>query len=209
MKKLTWLQAIEMVLEKYKTGLHCKEIAKYAKELMPTSNTSNPYKNVNGILNKDCQKCNSKFSKIGKSYFILKDKRLLKPFYGIHWKKNEISKKSAKLIGYIPNKQKNETDFSKYQGIYILYDINEKIVRVGQSDELLTRIKLHTKNKCANEWETFSWFGFPKNTENKVVSAEYIISFLESILLKCNNPRLNKQDEYNFDGEYYNQKITP
>lgn len=81
--------------------------------------------------------------------------------YGRMWERNKVdwSKCHPVLLG-TPHKIKQYIDFNKMRGIYMLYDTNGTLVYVGLSTNGIgDRLKDHTKDKHANSWVKFSWFG--------------------------------------------------
>jgi hypothetical protein len=202
---MKWIEAIEDALKDHKMGLRCDAIAEYAKKMMSTSDSDDPYKIVNGMLNKEVKNEKTNFVKVGKNHFVLKKYTTLDIPYGVYWQRDKIEWKSPNLIGY---KQYNSTEinFNNQIGVYLLYDKDDKVVYVGYSmDAIISRLKDHTMDDKANEWCKFSWFGFHPQ-DNKLLTTKNIVLLLEAILIKSIKPKFNSQEGRNFKGVLYVQK---
>lgn len=135
--------------------------------------------------------------------------------YGLYWDKDLVfwggPNKPGTLLGKKfengTTKGKATIDFRSQIGIYTLYDINRKIVYVGQAgagknNALFDRLKQHQKDHLRNKWQFFSWFGFYKvNKDTSLKIAEFkqiniktALNDFEGILIKTIEPALNKQD---------------
>lgn len=135
--------------------------------------------------------------------------------YGLFWNKDLVywggPKNQGKLLGVkFKNgtiKGKKPVDFRNQIGIYILYDINKRIVYVGQvgagqNNALFDRLKQHKKDHLRNKWQFFSWFGFYKVNKDtslkkadiKQINVKTALNDFEGILIKTIEPALNKQD---------------
>ncbi len=135
--------------------------------------------------------------------------------YGLYWDKDLVywggPKKQGTLLGVKfengTTKGKSPVDFRNQIGIYILYDINKRIVYVGQAgagqhNALFDRLKQHKKDHLRNKWQFFSWFGFYrvnkdtslKSAEIKLINIKTALNDFEGILIKTIEPSLNKQD---------------
>ncbi len=188
---LTWIDAIEKVLEEKKTTLHYTDIAdliierKYRLTIGAT-----PANTVNVNLSNDIRvKGNkSKFVKTQMGSFKLKKypdqltdddlaekeaeieqkkyKNIIHAF-GIAWNRNQVLwKTSPDLLG-ISTIGATPVNFDKQIGIYLLYDGRE-ILYVGQaiSQSIGERIFQHTRDRLKGRWDRFSWFGLYSVNDN-------------------------------------------
>ena len=133
-------------------------------------------------LFKDAKSCwvylDKHFERIGKGFFIYKN------YYDDYMKNNRISAKddfifatygkywrvkSGKkfMIGKATyGNSSKEVDFADQNGIYFLHDDNKKIIYIGKTKTISTRIAQHTKDRFAGKWSSFSWFGYYGVDEN-------------------------------------------
>jgi len=196
---------IERVFEKLKNGINYKEIT----DIIIKDNGIQPenYENFAKRVWNTLDKSN-KFTKIKRGFFDVRTNDVINTHYGFQWRKDEIAWKHPHLIGYKPNKTEIH-NFDKLIGVYVLYDRDDRIVYVGQSNKktILERLTAHTKDHLANEWSKFSWFGFPKNNENKRLYTEDLILFMEAVLIRSIKPKHNGSGGKKFKGILYNQKV--
>lgn len=135
--------------------------------------------------------------------------------YGLYWNKDLVFWGKAKKQGTLQGikfengttKGKDIVDFRYQIGIYVLYDINKRIIYVGQAgagknNALFDRLKQHQKDHLRNKWQFFSWFGFYKVNQArnlktariKQINIKSALNDFEGILIKTIEPSLNKQD---------------
>ncbi|WNB74534.1 GIY-YIG nuclease family protein [Methylomonas koyamae] len=132
--------------------------------------------------------------------------------YGFLWDRDYIYRgagsNSGHLKGVAPGVE--IADFREQIGVYVLYDLNQKIVYVGQAGNgnatLFTRLKNHMDGKLWNRWQYFSWIGFRDvNVDGSLSSLQSVdsgvsgfkysdaLNEIEGILIEVIEPKLNKQ----------------
>jgi hypothetical protein len=93
------------------------------------------------------------------------------------------------------------------QGVYVLYDDNFRLIYVGQAgakenQRLFSRLKQHRKDKLADRWTRFSWFGIRRVLNSGKLSApvnvaavapRVILNQIEAVLITSTEPPLNLQ----------------
>lgn len=138
--------------------------------------------------------------------------KLLVQNYGLFWTRSKVfwgkQKNPGHLKGVLAGKVKGTPiDFRTQQGVYILYDENFRLVYVGQAgsnenQRLFTRLKQHRKDKLADRWTRFSWFGIrgvlkggelSKQVISISVAPTVILNHVEAILISSTEPPLNLQ----------------
>lgn len=134
--------------------------------------------------------------------------------YGVYWRRDDVdwSKTKPKLLG--SQSEGEAVDFSTMRGIYMLYDHREPIY-VGQAiaNGLGERLRNHTKDRHANRWNRFSWFGIDGvnqngsiHTANKFnVNINDIANALEAVMIEGLEPRQNRKSGNYFEGAKYAQ----
>ena len=143
------------------------------------------------------------------------DKQILIPAYGMYWMREGINwDKHPKLLG-VQSTGVPPIDLSDMRGVYMLYDGRE-VIYVGQAVDrpILKRLIEHTKNRLANRWNRFSWFGIDSidssaeviKTENSIKTDIYsLVNAFEGILIEGLEPRQNRKQGDNFGFEYYQE----
>lgn len=121
--------------------------------------------------------------------------------YGKMWERNKVdwNKCEPVLLG-TPRKMKQYIDFNKMRGVYMLYDVNGSMVYVGlATNGIGGRLREHTKDKHANAWVKFSWFGIDgikqdgsirKSTHLQTTVSD-VASALESVVIIGVQPHRN------------------
>jgi len=132
--------------------------------------------------------------------------------YGLFWTRSKVFWGKPKTRGHLKgvragNRTGPPIDFRMQQGVYVLYDDNFRLVYVGQAgsnqnDRLFKRLRHHLKDKLADRWTRFSWFGIRRvlksgrlSTEviRKSVAPTVILNQVEAILISSTEPPLNLQ----------------
>lgn len=131
--------------------------------------------------------------------------------YGLFWRRDSVfwgwQNQSGHLKGVLAGAKKSTpVDFADQRAIYCLYDDNREITYIGQTgaknDRLFARMKAHTKDRHADRWTRFSWFGlrWVKNTKqlaSDTLSASAkmgpALNHLEAILIAAVEPPDNRQ----------------
>jgi hypothetical protein len=138
--------------------------------------------------------------------------RLLIQNYGLFWTRSKVfwgrRKRRGHLKGVPAGRTKGpQIDFRTQQGVYVLYDENFRSVYVGQagsneSQRLFNRLKQHRKDKLADRWTRFSWFGIRRVLKGNKLSAPVIrtsvapgivLNQIEAVLISSTEPPLNLQ----------------
>lgn len=138
-------------------------------------------------------------------------KNLIKT-YGVFWRREKVDWSQDKLRG--SQLGGSHVDFSEMKGIYILYDNREPIF-VGQaiSAGLMAKLQTHTKDRFANRWNRFSWFGIYGVNQNGSLhqirtfntTIEDVANAIEAVLVEGLEPRQNRDNSRYFDGAEYSQ----
>lgn len=144
------------------------------------------------------------------------EKQILIPNYGMYWLREGINwEKHPKLLG-VQSTGVPPIDLSEMRGVYMLYDGRE-VIYVGQALDrpILKRLIDHTKNRLANRWNRFSWFGVDTvdpNTAKVIISENTfkidlscLVNAFEGILIEGLEPRQNRKQGDNFGFEYYQE----
>jgi len=215
-KKYTWLDAIEKALDKYPKGLTSGEIVDIIsnKNLIPANTrTTDILKSVSGAISQNRNRSETPIicSTDNERYFLSKYWKY--NAFGMKW---DFEKSNGKLIGYV-NKKSDSKNLHRQIGVYFLYDQNDNIIYVGQTNSsLIKRLKEHTRkpDELAGKWQKFSWFGWHpvyedgtmEPTDNKKISAENMISYMEGVIIKCFKPQLLNKNTPRFNGLEFFQK---
>lgn len=138
--------------------------------------------------------------------------------YGKMWSRAQIDWQRCHpvLLGS-PHKMSQYIDFNKMRGVYMLYDQNGNLVYVGlATNGIGDRLKDHTRDKHANAWTQFSWFGIDnikqdgtiKRSTHLQTTISDVASALESvIIIGVQPPRNMKSGDRMKDKEYIQYKI--
>ena len=128
------------------------------------------------------------------------------------WRREKVDWSQDKLRG--SQLGGSHVDFSEMKGIYILYDNREPIF-VGQaiSAGLMAKLQTHTKDRFANRWNRFSWFGIYGVNQNGSLhqirtfntTIEDVANAIEAVLVEGLEPRQNRDNSRYFDGAEYSQ----
>jgi len=136
--------------------------------------------------------------------------------FGMFWDKEDIEwTPKPKLLGTRANDAIKTVDFCEQQGIYLLYDGREVIYVGRTTDTLGKRLYEHTRDRMSARWDRFSWFGFLKVSNGKIIgqlstySTEKLIPALEAILIEALEPRQNRKRGDDLEAVEYIQKIDP
>lgn len=134
--------------------------------------------------------------------------------YGVYWRREDVdwSKSKPQLLG--SQSDGDVVDFGAMRGIYMLCDHREPIY-VGQAikNGLGERLRNHTKDRHANRWNRFSWFGIDGVNQtgsiHKVntfsVEIADVANALEAVMIEGLEPRQNRKSGNYFDGAEYAQ----
>lgn len=116
--------------------------------------------------------------------------------YGLWWKLSKTNFARKRMTCMYGEKSLN---MYRQKGIYVLYDVRHPIY-VGQSEgEIGERLKKHTTNHLAEQWDRFSWFGicpFDANgnlREPRAPRPARLLNALEGLLITILNPEQNKK----------------
>ena len=131
--------------------------------------------------------------------------------YGLFWHKDRVlwgrPGRTGSLLGF-RNQADGEVDFRYQRGVYVLYDVNFRLLYVGQAgygnQRLYDRLHQHRGDHLAGRWHRFSWFGVDpvkgrrgkKYVEERDPSApaiDTVLNHLEAILIASSEPPLNRQ----------------
>lgn len=138
--------------------------------------------------------------------------KLLIQNYGLFWTRSKVFWGRQKNLGHLEGRRAGKrkgkpVDFRMQQGVYVLYDENFRLVYVGQAgsnenQRLFARLKQHRKDKLADRWTRFSWFGTRRVLKSHKLSTEVIrtsvaptviLNQVEAILISSTEPPLNLQ----------------
>lgn len=192
-RQLSWIEAIEKVLEDEKKPAMYTEIAdliverSYRKDIGAT-----PANTVSAYLHRDIKENeNSIFFKVQRGTFTLKKylnqieeddeintetedeknkhRNVIRAF-GISWNRESVIWKTNPDLWGIQTIDAKPVNFGKQIGIYLLYDGRE-VTYVGKAfdQSLAQRLSQHTKDRHSGRWNRFSWFGlFSVNEKGKL-----------------------------------------
>ena len=133
--------------------------------------------------------------------------------YGKMWERNKVdwNRCNPVLLG-TPRNMKQYIDFNKMRGVYMLYDTNGSMVYVGlATNGIGGRLREHTRDKHANAWIKFSWFGIDgikqdgtiRRSTHLQTTVSDVASALESVVIIGVQPHRNiKNGERMKDKEY-------
>lgn len=227
---MKWIEEIIKVLKQNNgEAMHYATIAELVVENNPeiTETNATPNQTVNQYLNNN----STLFEKVARGIYKLKDdsiqenveyseipaeeidkirqeesRKLIVKAYGLHWKRNNVDWKKPndlKVLG--AQSEAKNVNFAKMRGVYILHN-EQEIVYVGQAiseEGIGKRLREHTKDRLANRWNTFSWFGLDSvNSNGEIIrssvndfqlSIQGIADVLEGILLEILEPRSNRR----------------
>jgi hypothetical protein len=138
--------------------------------------------------------------------------KLLIQNYGLFWTEKKVFWGKSRSPGHLRgvkagNRTGSPIDFREQQGVYVLYDENFKLVYVGQAgsngnQNLFNRLKQHRKDKLADRWTRFSWFGILRVLGSNKLSSpvgfagaapNVILNQIEAVLISTTEPPLNLQ----------------
>lgn|ERR1700683_505776 len=138
--------------------------------------------------------------------------KLLVQNYGLFWTKNKVfwgrGQNRGHLRGVRAGKRTGQpVDFREQQGVYVLYDDNFRLIYVGragssENDRLFKRLRHHLRDKLADRWTRFSWFGIRRVLKSSPLSAvvirtsvapRVVLNQVEAILISSTEPPLNLQ----------------
>jgi hypothetical protein len=146
--------------------------------------------------------------------------------FGFMWERDKVEwgvrgrGGRATLLGRMVKNRRREVDFSDQMGIYVLYDRFEQPVQIGQSKNILRRLRQHRRDHLRNRWAYFSWFGFFKvGMSNdllvrdsgpelkRTLTLGESLNELEAILIQVLEPRLNRRGPNWVETEEYLQVV--
>ena len=141
------------------------------------------------------------------------NKKLIIKAYGLHWERNNVNwKKSSNLEILGAQSEAKNVNFATMRGVYILH-YGQEIVYVGQAISdggIGKRLRDHTRDRLANRWNKFSWFGLDRIDSNGEIikssgedfqlSIQSIADVLEGMLLEILEPRSNRRGGNGFSG---------
>lgn len=147
--------------------------------------------------------------------------------FGFMWERDNVDWGArsrgarAKLVGRMVKKLGRKVDFSDQMGIYVLYDRFEQPVQIGQSKNILKRLRQHRRDHLRNRWSYFSWFGFFSVGANdtllvkdsgpelkRTLTLGESLNELEAILIQVLEPRLNRRGSNWSETEEYLQVFS-
>jgi len=112
----------------------------------------------------------------------------------------------AALHGRMVHNKNRVVDFTEQMGIYVLYDQFEHPVQIGQSKNILKRLRQHRRDHLRNRWRFFTWFGFYKVSvhnellirdsgpeSKRILTLSQSLNEFEAILIQVLEPRLNRR----------------
>lgn len=130
--------------------------------------------------------------------------------YGLFWKVQDVfwgkGSQAGSLLG-VPAGARTAvpTDFREQIGIYVLYS-DHQMIYVGQTGSgekrLFRRLKDHRKDRLADRWNQFSWFGLRGALARGGLSTEKLrtsagisvaLNHIEAVLIEAAEPVRNKQ----------------
>lgn len=199
--KITWSEAIQLVLEKADEELHYTEIAKIIlSKGMVKSAGATPAQTVAAHLSTSIKNDpeSSPFQRVSKGRYILRKGILPEKAqdelqeeiaeaaaedvvteagalqaFGMYWRREAVmwSKTSPPIFGHQSVGAKR-VDFGGQVGVYLLHD-RDRVIYVGRaSDTLATRLRAHTTDRLGGRWDRFSWFGLRAVQENGTLSGK-------------------------------------
>jgi hypothetical protein len=234
-KNMTWIDAIERVLEDEERPLHYSDMPELIAERGYRTNIgATPSVTIQVMLsthlksNKD-----AKIVKVESGTYTLKkllnkvddfdeegaEEYIIQSF-GIMWQRNQIHWKSNPDIFGAQSMCAVPVNFARQIGIYCLMDGRETIY-VGQAftQSIGERLYQHTKDRLSGRWDRFSWFGLYAADEKgnltnsgesqRFISLENMCHTLEALLIECIEPRQNRKSGNKFSGIEYNQHQDP
>lgn len=151
---------------------------------------------------------------LNESIETIENEKVIK-HYGVFWNRKYVDWRSNqfKLLG-TDSQSTQPVDFRKMRGVYLLYDFRE-VVYVGQAkgnSSIADRLKFHTKDRHANRWNRFSWFGIDNvdgttgeiipSADNLRIDLDNLVDALEGLLIEGIEPRQNRKRGDNFGNEY-------
>ena len=146
--------------------------------------------------------------------------------FGFMWERDKVQWGSAgrggggSLDGIMVGNKKRKVDFTGQMGIYVLYDRFEQPVQIGQSRDIMRRLRQHRKDHLRNRWTYFSWFRFYQVAASgqlsvkdkaellkRVVTLGEGLNEIEAVLIQVLEPRLNRRGSNWQDVEEYLQAV--
>lgn len=128
--------------------------------------------------------------------------------FGVFWQKDWVdwNPTTPKLLG-VQLGQSKPVDFAEQSGVYVLYD-RDRPIYVGQAgtSSLSSRLRAHTRDRLANRWDRFSWFGVHGVASDELdtavrkieVTASVLITTMEALMIEAMEPSQNRQGgQYN------------
>lgn len=131
--------------------------------------------------------------------------------YGLYWRRDLIHWGKGRNKGHLKGsraggKKSDIVDFRNQVGIYVLYDESFSVVYAGQAGKgnqrLFHRLGQHRKDRLADRWSRFSWFGHcwvtngnTLSQKNKSIHANLtdVLNHIEGILIEAVEPPRNRQ----------------
>ncbi|MBE6177224.1 MAG: hypothetical protein E7149_01785 [Rikenellaceae bacterium] len=132
--------------------------------------------------------------------------------YGRMWERNRVEWKCHPVLLGTPRRINKYIDFNKMRGVYMLYNSKNEMIYVGlATNGIGDRLREHTKDKLADHWTKFSWFGIDgikqdgsiRRPTNLQTTISDVASALESVvIIGLQPPRNIKNGERMKDKEY-------
>jgi len=146
--------------------------------------------------------------------------------FGFMWERDKIQWGSrgpggaGSFDGVMLKNKKRTVNFLGQMGIYVLYDRFEQPVQIGQSRDIMRRLRQHRVDHLRNRWAYFSWFGFyhvaasgelltkdKAELLRRVVTLGEGLNEIEAVLIQVMEPRLNRRGPNWQDVEEYLQAV--
>jgi hypothetical protein len=119
--------------------------------------------------------------------------------YGEYWSRARVDWKNRNLHGVLKGKQR--INAWRQRGIYALYD-RFTIIYIGQAEarDLGKRLDEHRRDRFADRWDSFSWFGICElskagevlPSKKQTVTPEAVIRSIELMAILLSNTPLNR-----------------
>jgi len=225
-KKMTWKEAILLILRERKEPVHYAELADEAlRRKLVESDTATPANTVYTACLTEMRRNRPEISRVGKGLFTLteaqnEDQASLPTedswlqSLGVLWRRDWVRWATVpKLLGIAPNGLK-AVDFADQRGVYILYDA-ARPVYVGRATDrgLGKRLSEHVTDRLGARWDRFSWFGLRAVTEAGALesmpdshcTADIFIADLEAILIEALETPLNRRRGDDLDAKEFQQ----
>lgn len=232
-----WEDAIQQVLGAADGSLHYTEIAELiSSQGLKARLGANPVATVSAILSTSLKDNNSPFQRTGRGEYTLKesardqihasgDENIAEEddietgavrAFGVYWQRHLVIWKGKKKLMGRQQIGSNGVNFCDQVGVYLLHD-RDRVIYVGRaSDSLYDRLKSHNVDRLNGRWDRFSWFGLRSVSDDGKLTAsspswthEAVIETIETLLIECMEPPLNRRRGDNISGVEYTQVPDP